>query len=87
MNDPSNISLPKAVLTAIAEGTHMIRAYREFLGYSIEEMAVACGLTVEEIGNIEAGHKYDRGYRERIARALSLPADTFAAGSEMQDAA
>ncbi|WP_201285378.1 helix-turn-helix domain-containing protein [Chelativorans xinjiangense] len=77
MNDIAKIQLPEAVLEAMSGGTHIVRAYREFLGYSVEELAVACGLSIEEIENIEAGRRYDKGYRERIARSLSLPEDTF----------
>ncbi|MCT7377206.1 helix-turn-helix domain-containing protein [Chelativorans salis] len=77
MNDITKIQLPDAVLAAMSEGKHIIRAYREFLGYSVEELAVACGLSIEEIDNIEAGRRYDKGYRERIARSLSLPENTF----------
>ncbi|WP_205602442.1 helix-turn-helix domain-containing protein [Chelativorans alearense] len=77
MNDIAKIQLPEAVLEAMSGGIHIVRAYREFLGYSVEELAVACGLSIEEIENIEAGYRYDKGYRERIARSLSLPEDTF----------
>lgn len=43
--------IPETVLVAISEGTHIIRAYREHLGYSIQDLAVACGLAAEEIEN------------------------------------
>ncbi|EHH06338.1 hypothetical protein MEA186_28897 [Mesorhizobium amorphae CCNWGS0123] len=65
--------IPEPVLKAISEGTHVIRAYREHLGYTIEDLAVACGLAAEEIQNIESGLRYNKGYRHRIARSLSLP--------------
>jgi transcriptional regulator with XRE-family HTH domain len=85
MNDSR---IPEAVLKAISEGTHIIRAYREHLGYSIEELAIACGLAAEEIENIESGQRYNKGYRDRIARSLSLPAGTFdEAESDFPDAA
>jgi transcriptional regulator with XRE-family HTH domain len=85
MNDSR---IPETVLTAISEGTHIIRAYREHLGYSIEELAIACGLAAEEIENIESGLRYNKGYRDRIARSLSLPAGTFdEAESAIPDAA
>jgi hypothetical protein len=38
---------------------------------------VTSGLTVEEVELIEAGHRFEKGYRDRIARALGLCAGTF----------
>lgn len=69
--------LPNAVLTAISNGTSVIRAYREHLGYSIEDIAVTSGLTVEEVELIESGHRFEKGYRDRIARALGLSEGFF----------
>ncbi|RUU14511.1 XRE family transcriptional regulator [Mesorhizobium sp. USDA-HM6] len=65
--------IPEPVLTAMSEGTHVIRAFREHLGYSIEDLAVTSGLAAEEIQNIESGLRYNKGYRDRIVRSLSLP--------------
>jgi transcriptional regulator with XRE-family HTH domain len=80
--------LPNAVAKGVAAGIHVVRASREHLGYTVEELAIACGLTAEEISNIEAGHRYEKGYRERIARALSLPDQTFSeSADELPDAA
>jgi DNA-binding XRE family transcriptional regulator len=79
--------IPETVLRAMSEGTHIIRAYREYLGYSIDELAVACGLAAEEIQNIESGLRYNKGYRDRIARSLSLPVGIFEAQSDISDAA
>jgi transcriptional regulator with XRE-family HTH domain len=79
--------IPETVLKAIPKGRNIIRAYREHLGYSIEELAIACGLAAEEIENIESGLRYNKGYRDRIARSLSLPAGTFDGLSDISDAA
>lgn len=79
--------IPETVLTAVSEGTHIIRAYREHLGYSIDDLAVACGLEAEEIQNIESGLRYNKGYRDRIARSLSLPLGILEAESHILDAA
>lgn len=83
----NNSRIPETVLKASSEGTHIIRAYREHLGYSIEELAIACGLAAEEIENIESGLRYNKGYRDRIARSLSLPEGTFDSKSDILDAA
>ncbi|UUP19707.1 helix-turn-helix domain-containing protein [Nitratireductor thuwali] len=80
-------ALPEAVSNAISAGTSIVRAYREHLGYTIEDVAVTSGLTAEEIEQIEAGHRFDKGYRERIARALSLPDGVFDLESDISDAA
>ncbi|ESX64802.1 DNA-binding protein [Mesorhizobium sp. LSHC420B00] len=79
--------IPEPVLTAMSQGTHIIRAYREHLGYSIEDVAVACGLAAQEIQNIERGLKYNKGYRNRIARSLSIPVGILEAESDISDAA
>ncbi|MER9240948.1 helix-turn-helix transcriptional regulator [Mesorhizobium sp. M0633] len=79
--------IPETVLTAMSEGTHIIRACREHLGYSIEDLAVACGLAAEEIQNIESSLRYNKGYRNRIARSLSRPAGILEAESELSAAA
>ncbi|CAN7748724.1 transcriptional regulator [Mesorhizobium sp. LjNodule214] len=70
-------ALPEAVLTAISNGKPVIQACREHLGYSTEDVAVTSGLTVEEVGLIESGHCFDKGYRDRIARALGLAESIF----------
>ncbi|WP_407046055.1 MULTISPECIES: helix-turn-helix domain-containing protein [Mesorhizobium] len=62
----------------MSEGTHIIRAFREHLGYSIEDLAVTSGLSAEEIQNIESGLRYNKGYRDRIVRSLSLPVGILA---------
>ena len=59
--------LPEVVLSAIANGTPAIQAYRQYLGYSISAVAVTSGLTVEEVERIEAGYRFEKGYRDRIA--------------------
>lgn len=82
-----SFALPEAVLTAISNGTPVIRAYREHLGYTVEDIAVTSGLTAEEIEKIEAGHRFEKGYRDRLARALGLPEGMFDEISDIPDAA
>jgi transcriptional regulator with XRE-family HTH domain len=84
----TDLRIPETVLNAISNGTHIVRAFREHLGYSIEDLAVACGLAAEEIENIESGLRYNKGYRDRIAKSLSLPAGILdEAESNIPDAA
>lgn len=87
MKQQKEIFLSEAISSAVAEGKHIVRACREFLGYTVEELALACGLTADEITRIESGYRYGKGYRERIARALALPAHALEAAPEVRDAA
>jgi uncharacterized membrane protein YebE (DUF533 family) len=48
---------------------------------------VTSGLTAEEIEKIEAGHRFEKGYRDRLARALGLPEGMFDEISDIPDAA
>ncbi len=80
-------NLPVAVLNAISNGTHVIRAYREHLGYSVEDLAVTSGLAIDEIEMIEMGHRFEKGYRDRIARALGLQDGVLYEVSDIHSAA
>ncbi|MFC5387134.1 helix-turn-helix domain-containing protein [Aquamicrobium segne] len=79
--------LPKAVLASTENGVSVIRAYREYLGYSIEDAAITSGLTAREIEQMEAGLRFDKGYRERLARAFGLSDNAFDEASGISDAA
>lgn len=83
----TSFALPEAVLTAISNGTPVIRAYREHLGYTVDDVAVTSGLTVEEVEKIESGYRFEKGYRDRIARALGLSEGIFDEISDIPDAA
>ena len=45
-----NTPLPAAVAAAVGAGMNLVRAIRESVGYSIEDLAVACGLTADGTG-------------------------------------
>ena len=83
----TSIALPESVCVAVREGTPLARACREHLGYSMEDIAVTCGLTVEEVEKIESGHRFAKGYRDRIARALGLPEGIFDEITDIPNAA
>lgn len=87
MSIATPFALPKPVLSAIANGTPAIQAYRQYLGYSIDAIAVTSGLTVDEVDRIESGYRFERGYRDRIARALGLPDGIFDETSKVPNAA
>ncbi|MCW1404469.1 hypothetical protein OKA06_20080, partial [Novosphingobium sp. MW5] len=65
-------AITEVISIATAQGTSVIRAYREHLGYSLDGGGLR-GLTADEIRRLEEGHRLEKGYRDRIARALSLP--------------
>jgi|EndMetStandDraft_4_1072995.scaffolds.fasta_scaffold95977_3 transcriptional regulator with XRE-family HTH domain len=57
-----------------------IRAARNTVGYSIEDLAVTCGLAGSEITAIEDGLDDDLGRVRRIAAALQLPLSSLIDG-------
>jgi transcriptional regulator with XRE-family HTH domain len=59
-------SRPVSPAETIAEG-------RRASGYSLEELAITCGLTVSELQAIESGVDQDAGRLRRVASALKLP--------------
>ncbi|MDL2401995.1 helix-turn-helix domain-containing protein [Rhizobium mayense] len=54
-----------------------VKAARETVGYSIEDLAVTCGLANDEIMEIEDGADIDPAKLRRIATALQLPPSAF----------
>jgi transcriptional regulator with XRE-family HTH domain len=54
-----------------------IKKARETVGYSIDDLAVTCGLANTEISEIESGASVDLVRLSRIAAALQVPASTF----------
>lgn len=61
-------------LTAIAISNigNKIKAIRESVGYSIEDLAVTCGLANSEIVGIEEGTDSDPARLKRMAAALKV---------------
>jgi hypothetical protein len=70
-------SLQAAAAAAVAAGLNLVRAIRESIGYSIEDLAVACGLTADEISEIEVGNDADPVRIRRIATALGIPEEAI----------
>ncbi|MDK1390065.1 helix-turn-helix domain-containing protein [Sinorhizobium sp. 7-81] len=54
-----------------------VRRSREAVGYSIEDLALTCGLTGTEITRIEIGADVDPAKLRRIAAALRVPNSAF----------
>ncbi|WP_275789047.1 helix-turn-helix domain-containing protein [Pararhizobium gei] len=70
---PSSDSMPLQRLDA----GNVVKRFREASGYSLEDLAVTCGLTDVEILKIEKGEDTDSGRLKRVAAALQIPAATF----------
>lgn len=51
----------------------IIAEARQNAGYSVEDLALTCGLTASEIEAIEEGRDTDPSHLKRVAAALQLP--------------
>lgn len=76
------VSINNLDASTTAASTHVdigdaVRRSRQAVGYSVDELALTCGLTDAEITNIELGADADPGKLQRIAAALQLPVTTF----------
>ncbi|XUY28478.1 helix-turn-helix domain-containing protein [Agrobacterium sp. rho-8.1] len=50
-----------------------IAVARHTAGYTIEQLAITCGLTVEEIVALEDGSDSNPSHIQRVAAALQIP--------------
>ncbi|WP_283192960.1 helix-turn-helix transcriptional regulator [Rhizobium sp. AN80A] len=67
-------NVPTSLTTDLGEA---VRAARHLAGYSIEQVAVTCGLTETEIAKVESGHEGDQRLVTRIAKALGMTATSL----------
>ena len=63
----------QSLALAVAAGTNAVTAVREAMGYSIDDLAVTCGLAIEEILELENSNTTDVAKLRRIATAFGLP--------------
>ena len=49
------------------------RSAREAIGYSVDQLALTCGLAHAEINAIEDGEDTDEAHLARVAAALKVP--------------
>lgn len=54
-----------------------VKSIRESFGYSIDDLALTCGLTTGDIARIESGEETDPSHLRRIATALNLPEEAL----------
>ncbi|OCP16099.1 MULTISPECIES: helix-turn-helix domain-containing protein [unclassified Ensifer] len=73
----NNLAASSATASASVDIADAVRRSRQAVGYSVDELALTCGLTDVEITNIELGADVDPGKLRRIAAALQLPVTTF----------
>jgi len=59
-------------ITSTTRGS-AVRSIRESFGYSLDDLAVTCGLTTSDIAKIESEEETDDTLLRRIASALNLP--------------
>lgn len=68
----SDPNLFDAVAAAVAARKNAVTAVREFIGYTVEDLALTSGLATLEITEIERGSYVDPVKIHRIAVALRL---------------
>ncbi len=73
----NNLDATTAGASAHVDIADAVRRARQAVGYSVDELALTCGLTDLEIESIERGTDADPGKLRRIAAALQLPVATF----------
>jgi transcriptional regulator with XRE-family HTH domain len=80
-------ALSEPLANEIGQDYSALKAMRETRGYSLEELSLTCGLSVDEIEDIENGRAADPAKLRRIASALRLPQDTLIASAASTPAA
>jgi transcriptional regulator with XRE-family HTH domain len=73
----SNLDASKATGVPAMNVAAAVRAAREAVGYSVDDLAVTCGLVINEIEEIESGEDADPAKLKRIASALQVPVSSF----------
>lgn len=61
----------------VNHGMHIVQAVRQSLGYTIEELAVVCGLTSDEITMLEKSEKVEPQKLARITSAAGFRPETI----------
>ncbi|MBB3145490.1 transcriptional regulator with XRE-family HTH domain [Phyllobacterium trifolii] len=59
--------------SAIAASANLVKMIKQKFNYTVEDLAVACGLTVDELNGIEMGEETAPGKLHRIAHSVGLP--------------
>ena len=65
------------VIFDAAQVGNRVKSGRQAAGYSIDDLAVTCGLTNAEIARVEDGIEIDMQHLKRIAPALQMSVDSL----------
>lgn len=71
--------LSEPLVNGLGSDSGALRAMRETRGYSVEKLSLTCGLSVDEIEDIENGKVTDPSKLRRIVSALRLAHETLIA--------
>ncbi|CAN7634952.1 helix-turn-helix domain-containing protein [Rhizobium rhizogenes] len=74
---PNNLNSSKASVVPHSEIGTAVRRSREAIGYTIADLSETCGLTQDEISEIELGADADPAKLRRLAAALQVAPSTF----------
>jgi transcriptional regulator with XRE-family HTH domain len=61
--------------SAIAASANLVKMIKQKFNYTVEDLAIACGLTIDELNGIEMGEDAEPGKLHRIAHSVGLPDD------------
>jgi transcriptional regulator with XRE-family HTH domain len=65
----------------VLDVANRVKQARQAAGYSLEDLAETCGLTIVEISRIEDGVEIDVQHLKRIAPALQTSVERFIEGN------
>lgn len=71
-----SVSHPNSDQETDAPFAKKVLAARNLAGYTVEQLAVTCGLTATEIHALEEGTDSDPSRIRRVAAALHIPVET-----------
>lgn len=69
----NSLDKSKATVVPVIDVAAAVKTARESVGYSVDDLAVTCGLVAGEIQDIESGDDADPAKLKRIAAALQMP--------------
>jgi transcriptional regulator with XRE-family HTH domain len=72
-----SVTQPYSGHEANAPFADKITAARTVAGYTVEQLAITCGLTADEIIALESGADSDLARLKRVAAALQIPFATI----------
>ena len=72
--EDDGVRIPMAVVVATGDGTHIVRAWREHKGMTLQALADAAGLSKAYLSQIEGGKRQGTSATlQKLAAALGVP--------------